>query len=116
VRFSPSRPSPSASCPCSLSRVRTEYSSLSGEKAKTPALFGTNVKPPHNGDPDNWHDHTDGTKAPLNWFAGILAFLILVSCCIATTVRWWRWSARVKWTKRRGEPLPSTWDGFWGFR
>lgn len=80
------------------------------------AGFGMNVHVPHNGDPDNGHLETDGSTAPLNWFAGITVFLFFVTCGVVFTVRWWRWVARVKWAKLRGESVPSTWDGFWGLR
>ena len=82
----------------------------------TIALFGMNVRVPHNGDPDNSHDETDGSPAPLNWFIGIVIGMLLLTFTMAFIIRWWRWSARVKWAKKRAESVPSVWDGFWGFR
>jgi Mg2+ and Co2+ transporter CorA len=77
-------------------------------------LFSMNVYRPSNGDQDE-HLGADGKPAGFGWFAGIVVMVFVIACGLATIVRWWRWVARKKWTRRRGGKLPSEWAGFWGW-
>ena len=74
-------------------------------------FFGTNVQVA------GGRDLTPpGAPYHLYWFAGIVIFMFFVICGLVAILRWWRWAARVKRTKKRGADVPSTWDGYWGFR
>lgn len=84
-------------------------------------MMSLNVHVPHNGMSDppdgiDTHREPDDTLAPFNWFIGIVFFICLIALGVLFIIRYWRWVARKKWTKRRGGDLPSNWDGFWGLQ
>lgn len=84
-------------------------------------LFSMNVSAPNNGmsdPPDGIEEHRqpDGSLAPFNWFIIIVFVIVLIALGVLGIIRYWRWLARKKWTKRRGGQLPGEWDGFWGWR
>ena len=81
----------------------------------TAAAFGMNVHAPHNGDAET-HKNADGSRGRFTWFAGICVFMFIVTCGLVFTIRYWRWAARKKFGRKRGEALPSNWDGFWGLQ
>ena len=75
-----------------------------------------NIHVPHNGDADDKHREADGSMAPLNWFAGIVVLIFLVGCGMVMLIRYWRYTARVKWASVRGEGVPDFWKAFWGWQ
>jgi uncharacterized membrane protein YidH (DUF202 family) len=70
--------------------------------------MGTNIMLP---------DKTQGLPTEtLHAFAVIIVILLIITAGLVLVIRYWRWNARKKWTVKRDADLPSTWDGFWGFR
>lgn len=75
-----------------------------------------NVSVPHNGASlDKPHAEEDGSQSPFNWFIGIVAASFVIACFMVTIIRYWRWTARRKWARIRGEPVPPFSRGFWGW-
>ncbi|CAK9781178.1 hypothetical protein CC85DRAFT_266265 [Cutaneotrichosporon oleaginosum] len=77
--------------------------------------FSLNVHVPHNHIPE---ENEEGImpRHPRNYyFAGVVIGVFLVACTLVTVIRWWRWKARVKWSRIRGVEVPRAWDGFWGW-
>lgn len=71
-----------------------------------------NVRVPH-----NRKDKEDGPPPYkyYTYFAGVCVGVFLVACGLVFVIRWWRWKAREKWSKKRGVAVPNAWDGFWGW-
>jgi hypothetical protein len=74
-----------------------------------------NVHVPHNLAPEDREALGIAGPQRHNYFAGVVVGVFLVACGLVTMIRWWRWKARVKWSRRRGVEVPNAWDGFWGW-
>jgi magnesium transporter len=76
--------------------------------------FSLNIRIPRDGDQD--HLDENGNPAGFTTFGCIVGAVFLVSFGMVTLIRWWRWNARKKFSKRRGVEVPSEWDGYWGWK
>lgn len=72
-----------------------------------------NLHIPANGTREE-HRNPDGTFAGFYVFGIIVTVVCLVAIAMLLLVRYWRYQASMKWSRRRGEAVPATWAGFWG--
>ncbi|BEJ08924.1 hypothetical protein CcaverHIS641_0510180 [Cutaneotrichosporon cavernicola] len=78
-------------------------------------MFSMNVYVPHNLHPADKIELDLPGPLRLNLFGIVVAIVVVVACCLVLMIRWWRWKARQKWSRRRGFEVPNAWNGFWGW-